>query len=54
MVNPILYMVNAFRFGMLGRSDIPLGQAFPIILVAVTLLFVLAMIILKRGTGIRS
>jgi len=54
MVNPILYMVNAFRFGMLGRSDIPLGQAFPVILVAVAVLFGLAMVLLKRGTGIRS
>jgi ABC-2 type transport system permease protein len=54
MVNPILYMVNAFRFGMLGRSDIPLSQAFPVILVAVIVLFALAMILLKRGTGIRS
>jgi ABC-2 type transport system permease protein len=47
-------MVNAFRYGMLGTSDIPLTQAFPIILVAVVLLFALAMILLKRGTGIRS
>lgn len=54
MVNPILYMVNAFRYGMLGRSDIPLGQAFPVILIAVAVLFALAMILLKRGTGIRS
>jgi hypothetical protein len=39
---------------MLGRSDIPLSQAFPVILVAVIVLFALAMILLKRGTGIRS
>jgi ABC-2 type transport system permease protein len=53
-VNPILYMVNAFRFGMLGRSDIPITMAFTIMLSAVTALFVLAMILLKRGTGIRT
>jgi ABC-2 type transport system permease protein len=53
-LNPILYMVNAFRYGMLGRSDIPLGQAFTIILIAVIALFALAMILLKRGVGIRS
>jgi ABC-2 type transport system permease protein len=54
MANPILYMVNAFRYGMLGRSDIPLNQAFPVIVVAVVLLFALAMILLKRGIGIRT
>jgi len=53
-VNPILYMVNAFRYGMLGRSDIPIGMAYTIMLTAVTALFVLAMILLKRGTGIRT
>jgi ABC-2 type transport system permease protein len=52
--NPILYMVNAFRYGMLGESDIPIGQAYAIILIAVTALFAFAMILLKRGVGIRT
>jgi ABC-2 type transport system permease protein len=52
--NPILYMVNAFRYGMLGRSDIPLVTAYAIIIGAVAVLFTLAMILLKRGVGIRS
>ncbi|MDX1563290.1 MAG: ABC transporter permease [Gammaproteobacteria bacterium] len=54
LANPILYMVNAFRFGMLGRSDIPLATAFGIILIAVVVMFALALILLKRGTGIRT
>ncbi len=53
-VNPILYMVNAFRYGMLGRSDIPIGTAYAVILLAFSVLFVLAMVLLKRGVGIRS
>jgi ABC-2 type transport system permease protein len=53
-VNPILYMVNAFRYGMLGTSDIPLGTAYAIILGAFAALFGLALLLLKRGTGIRS
>ena len=53
-VNPILYMVNGFRYGMLGTSDIPIAQAYAIILTAVVALFALAMILLKRGTGIRT
>lgn len=53
-LNPILYMVNAFRYGMLGRSDIPLATAYTIIIGAVVVLFVLALVLLKRGTGIRT
>lgn len=52
--NPILYMVNAFRYGMLGRSDIPLTTAYMIIISAVVVLFVLTLVLLKRGIGIRS
>jgi len=52
--NPILYMVNAFRYGMLGRSDIPIGTAYAIIVASVVVLFTLAMVLLKRGVGIRT
>ena len=54
LANPILYMVNAFRYGMLGASDIPLGLAFSIIVGAFLALFGLALVLLHRGTGIRS
>jgi ABC-2 type transport system permease protein len=54
LANPILYMVNAFRYGMLGRSDIPIGTAYAIIVGAFVALFALALFLLKRGTGIRS
>lgn len=51
--NPILYMVNAFRYGFLGISDIPLLHAFAIGLgfIAVETLF--AMYLLHRGVGIK-
>lgn len=52
--NPILYMVNAFRFGILGVSDINVYHAFAIILVFITLLFSYALFLLRRGTGIRT
>ena len=54
LANPILYMVNAFRFGMLGASDIPIGTAYAIILIALVGLFVTALTLLKRGVGIRA
>ena len=37
LANPILYMVNAFRYGILGTSDIGIGKAYAIILAAIAL-----------------
>ncbi|HMM78019.1 MAG TPA: ABC transporter permease [Gammaproteobacteria bacterium] len=52
--NPILYMVNAFRHGMLGVSDIDIGVAFTVILAFCAALFTLSMWLLKRGVGLRT
>ncbi|MFC5438745.1 ABC transporter permease [Rhodanobacter ginsenosidimutans] len=52
--NPILYMVNAFRFGVLGISDVHLGVAFAVMLGFVVGLSALALQLLKRGVGLRS
>jgi ABC-2 type transport system permease protein len=52
--NPILYMVNAFRYGILGTSDISIGHAYAILLVFVILLFGVCITLLDRGVGIRE
>lgn len=52
--NPILYMVNAFRYGVLGTSDIPIGTAYAIIFVAIALLYGFSMYLLNKGTGLRD
>lgn len=54
LLNPILYMVNAFRFGVLGTSDIDIRHAYLIVIVFVVLLFGVSMMLLKRGVGIRE
>jgi ABC-2 type transport system permease protein len=54
LFNPILYMVNAFRYGILGVSDINIGIAFTIILTALVALISLALYLLHQGVGIRS
>lgn len=54
MLNPILYMVNAFRFGMLGISDIPVVAAFSIILLFIATLTAYALYLLNKGTGLRN
>ena len=52
--NPILYMVNAFRFGMLGSSDISIAYAYSIIIFFVFFLFILSFLLFNRGVGIRE
>jgi ABC-2 type transport system permease protein len=54
MANPILHMVNAFRYGFLGTSDVNVGVAFAIMVVLVVGLFTWALMLLNRGTGIRD
>ena len=52
--NPILYMVNAFRFGFIGVSDVDIRLAFAIMLALCAGLFAFALRLLNRGTGIRD
>ena len=52
--NPILYMVNGFRYGMLGVSDIDIVTAYIIILAFVVLAFGTCLYLLSRGIGIRE
>ena len=52
--NPIFYMVNAFRYGLLGSSDVSLGVAYGLMLAFVLVLGALSLWLLRRGTGLRS
>jgi ABC-2 type transport system permease protein len=52
--NPILHMVNAFRYGFLGVSDVHVTAAFAIMLAAALLLFAIAVTLMNRGTGMRE
>jgi ABC-2 type transport system permease protein len=52
--NPILYMVNAFRHGFLGQSDVSVAFSFTIMVLAVVLLFSTCVWLMDRGTGIRD
>jgi ABC-2 type transport system permease protein len=53
-VNPILYMVNAFRYGFLGTSDVNVGMAFGLMIAAVIAMFATAVFLLDRGSGTRD
>jgi ABC-2 type transport system permease protein len=52
-INPILYMVNAFRYGFLGISDINISLSYVIIIGFVLMLYGYALYLLRIGHGIR-
>lgn len=52
--NPIFYMVNAFRYGLLGVSDVPLWLAYALMLGFVAVLGGLGLWLLERGVGLRT
>lgn len=53
-INPILYMVNGFRYGILGVSDVGIGMTYLIIGVFVVVLASFCLYLLNRGVGMRS
>ncbi len=53
-VNPILYMVNGFRYGFLGISDVSILLSFGIILVFIVVLLGINLYLFKRGYGLRN
>jgi ABC-2 type transport system permease protein len=52
--NPILYMVNAFRFGFLGVSDVNVAFAYSIMIGAAVVLYAACVWLLQRGVGTRE
>ena len=54
MINPVFYMINAFRFGLLGSSDISMLVAFSIIVGFIIVLSWYSLHLLAKGTGIKS
>jgi ABC-2 type transport system permease protein len=54
VLNPILHMVNAFRYGMLGISDLHIGMALVGLTLFVAILFAIALHLLKTGKRLRA
>lgn len=54
LFNPILYMIDTFRYGLIGVSDIDVVSAMIIILSFILFLSVFCLVLLARGTGIKS
>lgn len=54
VLNPIVYMVNAFRFGFLGYTDVNLLLAYGVLLGFIAALYLVAYRLIRTGTGLRS
>lgn len=52
--NPIVYMINGFRYGFLGVSDINPSTGLGMLVVFGILLFMINLYLLKKGVGVRS
>jgi len=52
-LNPIFYMVNAFRYGILGVSDVNVWYAFMMLMIFTITLFMFSLFLLRRGKGLR-
>ncbi|AUI86903.1 ABC transporter permease [Vibrio azureus] len=53
-LNPIVYMVNAFRYGFLGVSDVGIVTSFSVLTVFVIALYAVAHYLVTKGIGLRS
>lgn len=53
-LNPILYMVNAFRYGVLGTSDIDVGFALGMVLLFIAAAWAYCLHLLQSGTRLRT
>jgi ABC-2 type transport system permease protein len=54
LANPILYMINAFRYGFLGISDISLVTSYTISIGFIVALYLFSLYLLRTGRGIRT
>lgn len=52
--NPILYMINAFRYGLIGISDVEIGLAFAMTSGFVLILAVFSLFLLNKGIGVKN
>jgi ABC-2 type transport system permease protein len=54
MINPLLYLINAFRYSFLGVSDVEIGLALLMSVLFTAALFFVCLQLLRKGVGLRS
>ncbi|MDG2364380.1 MAG: ABC transporter permease [Methylococcaceae bacterium] len=54
LANPILYIVNSFRYGLIGVTDIDITVALTMIMSFIVALIIFSLYLLKKGVGIKQ
>jgi ABC-2 type transport system permease protein len=52
--NPILYMINAFRYGLIGISDVDIQLAYIMTIGFILILTLVSLFLLYKGIGIKN
>ncbi|HTQ98453.1 MAG TPA: ABC transporter permease [Candidatus Acidoferrum sp.] len=52
--NPIFYMINAFRYGVLGISDVNIVEALGLLTLLTVVMFAFSLRLLHTGKGLRN
>lgn len=53
-INPIVYMISAFRYGFLGVTDVSLLASFSMLFLLIVVLYTIAYQLIKKGIGLKS
>ncbi len=54
LFNPILYMINAFRYGFLGMSDINVFVCFGVLLAFLVVAVLVLLYLFRKGIGVKN
>ena len=54
LANPVLYMVNAFRYSILGFSDIPFATSMAVLFGCMLCMFTWVLYLFKTGKGLKN
>ncbi len=52
--NPLFYIINGFRYGFTGVSDIDIKYSFLILVILIIILSIIALTLIKKGIGVKS
>ncbi|OFI46063.1 ABC transporter permease [Floricoccus penangensis] len=53
-INPIVYMISGFRYGFLGKTDVPILMSMSILVVFIIVLYSIVWYLINKGKGLRS
>lgn len=54
LLNPVFYMIDVFRYSILGQSDVSLLVGFSVIILFIVTLLTLSLRLLNKGIGLKN